>query len=117
MEITQVIQSYAWLVHMPQLEVSNVSLAPKEPTAQQMDCRVMFFAPMAHIQTQKVLEIVYHVMLASGAQVLACRYLNYVQMELTVTQLVLSIVLCVLKVIGELLFIFLALAPCVVSQI
>ena len=97
----QVIQSYAWLVHMPQLEVSNVSLAPKEPTAQQMDCRVMFFAPMAHIQTQKVLEIVYLVMPALSVQVLEWNYLTNVQMEHTVTQLVPATVLRVPKVIGE----------------
>ena len=72
---------------------------------------------MARILIQKAERLVYLVMLASGAQVLACRHLNYVQMELTVTQLVLSIVLCVLKVIGEILFIFLALAPRVVSLI
>lgn len=61
--------------------------------------------------------LVYLVMLASGARVLACRHLNYVQMELTVTREVLSIVLCVPKVIGELLIIFLALTPCVSSQV
>ena len=97
----QVIQSNARLGHMPQLEASNVNLAPKEPTAQQMDCRLMFFAPMAHMQTQKVSLIVYLVMLASSAQVLEWKYLKNVQMEHIVTQLVLATVFRVPKVIGE----------------
>lgn len=89
-----------------QLEVSNVSLAQKEPTAQATDCQHMFFVQMVHIQTWKDNVIVHCVTLATDVQVLEWKLLKHVQMEHTVTQLVLVIAFCVLKVTGEAFILF-----------
>ena len=89
---------------MPQLEASNVSLVLKEPTVQQMDCRRMFFALMAHIPVQKARVIVQTVMLGSSVQVSEWKALKNVLMEHIVMQLVHAIVFCVLKATGEIFF-------------
>ena len=103
MKIKQ-IQSSVQLVHLPQLEASNVIHAPKELIVQLMDCQNIYCVLMAHILTWKDRMIAGCVMLDLDAQVLEWKHLKCVQMEHTVMQQDQGIVFCVLWGIGEMAY-------------